>query len=106
MSEHSILDQALVVALSISALVSLVFLVFVIPILVQLARTFELTNSLLTLTKNSASEVALKVNNATRSAEKFSSDLSSKIIGIKAGFENFFKKKPAAAKKIYDNNQI
>lgn len=87
---HDIIDQILVISLSITAIVSLIFLVFVIPILVQMARAFELVNSLLTLTKNSASEVSLRVSGAAKNAEKLSNNIYSNIVACKEAIKAFF----------------
>jgi len=97
--ESNVLDTILVVSLSLMAVSSLIFLVYFIPVLIQLAKTLEALRELTGYFRDYVKGITSEVGKAFGMAEGAlgglvgmlaSSNLSGLLEGLKAGLEEFF----------------
>lgn len=92
-----IIDLVLVISLAFLALSSVIFIIFFVPVLIQLARTLEALHTLITLLKDYVVAVNNKINSAGQTLSQAGAFLFNLGSSLGEGFidlvGNFFKRK-------------
>ena len=89
--ESNILDTVLVVSLSFLALSTVIFLVFFIPVLMQLTKTLESVHALLNTLKDYVNGLSFGLHNAGENLEKLGNKVKGVLAGLAAGLETGLK---------------
>ena len=89
---NDILDIVLVSSLAVLSFSFLVFLFYFVPVLMQIAKTFEALQSLLNITKHTIHDIGDKFKSASKQACSLKDRVASIFAGLKAGIENFIQK--------------
>jgi len=95
MMEASNLDLVVVIALCFMAFSTLVFLIFFVPVLIQLAKTLESVRALIETLRDYSKGLGFGFNSAGENLSKLGASLGSILSGLgavlEAGIVKFFK---------------
>ncbi len=85
----SLLDQTLVISLGILAFTSVVFLIFIVPVLVQLTKTLEAANSLITTVRDYSRGISSGISGIGESIFQIGSKLAGVFGLVQSGIKEF-----------------
>ncbi len=90
---HNILDLVLVVSLAILALTSIVFLIFLVPVFIQLTKTLEAANALVTTLRDYTHGLTSGIGSISESVIEFGSKIANFVVSLKDSLFSVFNKR-------------
>lgn len=84
-----LLDITLVASLAILAFSSIIFLIFIVPVLVQLSKTLEAANSLITTVRDYTHGITSGISNIGQNIFQIGSKLAGAFSLVETGIKDF-----------------